>query len=92
MLADCKLRVFGVDVNQSVVDKINDGKIHIVEPCLDKIVQDAVRNGYLTASTTIKETDVYVIAVPTPFKNSKARFRNQTSITLSQQLIQLLHI
>jgi len=73
VLADCKLRVFGVDINQSVVDKINDGKIHIVEPSLDKIVLDAVRNGYLTASTTIKETDVYVIAVPTPFKNSKAK-------------------
>ena len=35
MFASKKLKVIGVDVNKSVVDTINKGKIHIVEPDLD---------------------------------------------------------
>ncbi|MFG6409751.1 MAG: UDP-N-acetyl-D-mannosamine dehydrogenase, partial [Bacteroides acidifaciens] len=33
--------VIGVDVNPSVVETINQGKIHKDEPDLDKIVKDA---------------------------------------------------
>lgn len=36
-------QVIGVDVNPVVVDTINQGKIHIVEPDLDKIVKEAVQ-------------------------------------------------
>lgn len=32
--------VVGVDVNPSVVETINQGKIHIVEPELDQIVKE----------------------------------------------------
>jgi len=60
--------VLGVDVNQSVVDTINSGKIHIVEPGLEDAVREAILAGYLRATTSPEPADVFVIAVPTPFK------------------------
>jgi len=60
--------VLGIDISQSVVDTINKGDIHIVEPGLAEVVKSVVANGKLKASTTPEEADVFVIAVPTPFK------------------------
>ena len=60
--------VLGVDVVQSVVDTINDGRIHIEEPDLDILVKAAVQSGNLTAATKPAEADVFIIAVPTPFE------------------------
>ena len=62
--------VFGVDINQNVVDTINRGEIHIVEPELDEIVKTAVEKGLLKAGTEAIESDVYLIVVPTPFKGN----------------------
>lgn len=67
LLASKGYDVHGVDVSQRVIDTINDGKIHIVEPDLDVYVQAAVRSGKLKASLTPTEADVFVLAVPTPF-------------------------
>ncbi len=61
-------RVLGVDVGPGVVDTINAGKIHIVEPELDGIVHKAVRTGDLRATLSPQPTDAFIIAVPTPFK------------------------
>ncbi|ELS3152728.1 UDP-N-acetyl-D-mannosamine dehydrogenase [Vibrio parahaemolyticus] len=67
MFASRKKKVVGVDVNQHAVDTINQGKIHIVEPELDMIVNAAVKEGYLKAVTTPEAADAFLIAVPTPF-------------------------
>jgi len=67
MLASRKLRVIGVDVNQHAVDTINQGKIHIIEPDLDLLVNAAVTGGYLSAQTKTAPADAFMIAVPTPF-------------------------
>jgi UDP-N-acetyl-D-mannosaminuronic acid dehydrogenase len=58
-----------VDVNQHAVDTINQGKIHIVEPDLDMLVQATVQQGYLKATTVPEPADAFLIAVPTPFKD-----------------------
>lgn len=60
--------VYGVDINQNVVDTINRGEIHIVEPDLGKVVSESVANGYLKAATTPVMANTYIIVVPTPFK------------------------
>ena len=71
MFASCNMKVIGVDVNQSVVDIINKGEIHIVEPELNKLVKKAVTNSNLKATTMPMAADVFIITVPTPFmKNS----------------------
>lgn len=68
LIASHGTNVLGVDINQSVVDTINKGKIHIVEPELDQIVSKAVFSGCFKASTEPVQANVYLIVVPTPFK------------------------
>ena len=68
LIASNNVRVHGVDINQMVVDTINRGEIHIVEPELDNAVEIAVKGGYLKAATTAVEANNYLIVVPTPFK------------------------
>ena len=70
LIASTGTNVLGVDINQNVVDTINQGKIHIVEPDLDDIVSKAVSNGFFKASTKPTSADVYLIVVPTPFKGN----------------------
>ena len=70
LIASHGTNVLGVDINQSVVDTINQGKIHIVEPDLDKIVSAAVSKGNLKASNKAITAEVYLIVVPTPFKGN----------------------
>jgi UDP-N-acetyl-D-mannosaminuronic acid dehydrogenase len=67
LLANCGYSVYGVDVVPSVVETINRGEIHIVEPDLDAFVHAAVNSGHLKAGLEPIEADVFMIAVPTPF-------------------------
>ncbi|WP_421759074.1 UDP-N-acetyl-D-mannosamine dehydrogenase [Devosia sp.] len=66
IFARSDLNVIGVDVNVSVVEKINRGEVHIVEPDLDGLIQKVVSTGKLRAFTTPQPADAFVIAVPTP--------------------------
>ncbi|MCP5016372.1 MAG: UDP-N-acetyl-D-mannosamine dehydrogenase, partial [Ketobacter sp.] len=68
VIASRKRKVIGVDINQHVVDTINKGEIHIIEPELDILVHAVVTEGYLRATTTPEPADAFFIAVPTPFK------------------------
>ena len=68
LLANNGYNVHGVDIIQATVDTINQGKIHIVEPGLEDFVKKAVDNGKLKADTRPTKSDVFIIAVPTPFR------------------------
>lgn len=68
LIANNQIPVHGVDISQHVVDTINAGKIHIVEPELDKAVAKGVSEGFLKAATTPVVADTYLVVVPTPFK------------------------
>jgi UDP-N-acetyl-D-mannosaminuronic acid dehydrogenase len=70
LIANNEIFVHGVDISQHVVDTINAGKIHIVEPDLDQAVAKAVKEGYLKAGTKAIEANTYLIVVPTPFKGN----------------------
>ncbi|MCG6188141.1 UDP-N-acetyl-D-mannosamine dehydrogenase [Maribellus maritimus] len=70
LMAKKDIRVIGVDVNKDVVDTINRGEIHIVEPELDGLVKYVIDKELLTASTHPSEANVFLIAVPTPFKDN----------------------
>ena len=67
LLANKGFEVEGVDINKSIVETINEGNIHIVEPGLDKYVKKAVINKKLHASLQPSIADIFIIAVPTPF-------------------------
>lgn len=72
VFANSGLQVIGVDVNESAVNIINGGKAHIVEAGLDDLLTKVVGNGSLKATTVAEKSDVFVIAVPTPFKEDNA--------------------
>lgn len=69
LLATKGHQVLGVDVNKRAVETINKGEIHIVEPDLDILVKSAVNSGNLQASLVPAEADIFILAVPTPFKD-----------------------
>ena len=68
LIASRGLKVTGVDIRQGVVDTINKGQIHIVEPDLEGLVHKVVKDKNLCASIKPISSDVYLVAVPTPFK------------------------
>lgn len=68
VLAKHGLDVIGIDINPHAVNTINQGKIHIVEPDLDALVHSVVSDGKLKATLKPQKADVFIIAVPTPFK------------------------
>lgn len=67
VIASRGIDVIGLDVKPEVVDTINNGGIHIIEPGLDVVVQGVVSTGKLKASLKAEPADVFLIAVPTPF-------------------------
>lgn len=71
MFASRKVEVIGVDVNARTVETINQGRIHISEPDLDMVVQAAVNQGYLRATTRPEPAEAFLIAVPTPLDAQK---------------------
>ncbi|MGG2973682.1 UDP-N-acetyl-D-mannosamine dehydrogenase [Geobacillus stearothermophilus] len=70
VLANNGFEVHGVDINEKAVELINNGQVHIYEPDLDIMVKKAVESGNLKASVIPEKADVFIIAVPTPFKEN----------------------
>ncbi len=60
--------VVGVDVNPEIVNDTNNGKLHIVEPGLEALLQEVVGSGKMRATGTPESCDAFFIVVPTPFK------------------------
>jgi len=71
MFATSGFEVVGVDSNQSIVETLNRGDIHIKEPGLHTLVQAAVRSGRLKVKPKVESADVFIIAVPTPINKDK---------------------
>ncbi|MCY1511568.1 GDP-mannose 6-dehydrogenase [compost metagenome] len=66
--------VVGVDVSQTKIDLINNGKSPIVEPGLEELLQQGVKTGRLRGTTdvagAIRDTQVSFICVGTPSKKN----------------------
>ena len=71
VFADAGVNVIGVDVNAAAVNSINAGQPHIFEPHLEDLLKKVVNAGKLRATVTPEVADVFIIAVPTPFKDDK---------------------
>ncbi|ORC16445.1 UDP-N-acetyl-D-mannosaminuronic acid dehydrogenase [Rothia nasimurium] len=70
VLANHGVQVTGIDINTKNVDRINRGEVTIVEPGLEKQLQQALASGNFKATTEMVHADVYIVAVPTPFKEN----------------------
>ena len=65
--------VLGVDINETLINDLKKGEIHIYEPNLAEAVKTAIHTDQVKFSVTPEEADVFILAVPTPFKeNHKA--------------------
>lgn len=62
--------VCGFDIQQTVVDTLNEGKIHIVEPGLQEAMDRAMASGRLHFTTKAEPADVFIIAVQTPYRET----------------------
>jgi len=71
IIASRNVEVIGVDVSEKVVNTINQGKIHIIEPDLDILVRATVQTGKLKAVVKPEPADAFLIAVPTPLTDDK---------------------
>ncbi|WP_457752437.1 UDP-N-acetyl-D-mannosamine dehydrogenase [Thermococcus sp.] len=74
MFANSGYKVIGYEIREDVVEKINSGKAHIVEPEIDELLAKAVKSGNLRATSNPSEItgkDVYIICVQTPLNNDK---------------------
>ncbi|HYN40082.1 MAG TPA: UDP-N-acetyl-D-mannosamine dehydrogenase, partial [Rhodospirillales bacterium] len=69
VLATCGLQVTGVDVNPKVIAAVSAGKVHIVEPGLERLVEAAVADGRLEAANRPCPADAFLITVPTPVRH-----------------------
>lgn len=64
-------KVIGVDIDENVVNSLNQGKITITEPGLEELVKSVVESGNLSGSIVPKESDIFIICVPTPINEDK---------------------
>lgn len=62
--------IIGVDINPSVVEQTNAGHLHIIEPGMEKMLQEVLKSGKLRASVKPEVSDAYFMVVPTPFKGN----------------------
>jgi UDP-N-acetylglucosamine 2-epimerase (non-hydrolysing) len=71
LLAQAGYAVTGVDLNQEKVTSINKAECPFDEVGLPELITKVVSQGFLAASTEIPSSNTYLVAVPTPHKNSK---------------------
>lgn len=80
MFAKHGAEVVGVDINQHVVEKLNQGEIHIEEPGLGEVFQETIKQKKLSASLEVVGADVFIIAVPTPNKDDEYKSCDLTGV------------
>ena len=64
------IEVIGVDINPRVVEMTNQGRLHIIEPGMEEMLQEVIASGAFKASTVPEVSDAYFMVVPTPFKGN----------------------
>jgi len=72
-MAEAGHEVIGVDVNLGLIEKLNNGGLHIVnEDGLADLAKNVHLSGHLRVAECPEESDVFVIAVPTPLRPQKS--------------------
>ncbi len=72
MFASHGVEVVGTDYNKELVATLNAGRTTFEEAGLDELFNDAVKCG-IKFSTEYQSTDMYIVAVPTPYDKESKR-------------------
>jgi UDP-N-acetyl-D-mannosaminuronic acid dehydrogenase len=85
VIAEAGHEVLGVDVNHDLIEKLNNGGLHIVnEDGLRDLVKFVHLSGRLRVSDHPEESDVFILAVPTPLiKEEGTTSENQFALKTS---------
>ena len=70
-LAANAIKVIGMDTNPTIVKKLQSGELHIQEPDLKELFENAIRAGNLSIRDKVEPADAFIICVPTPFYDDK---------------------
>lgn len=65
------LRVYGYDINPSLVDSVQRGEAPFVEPGFEALLTSTVDAGNLRTGIVIEPAKAYIVAVPTPLQLDK---------------------
>lgn len=72
MFASHGVEVVGTDYNKNLVDTLNAGHTTFEEKGLDELFEEAVKCG-IKFSNEYQKTDMYIVAVPTPYDKETKR-------------------
>jgi len=85
VIADAGHEVVGVDVKVDLIQKLNNGGLHIVnENGLADLAKRVHSSGHLRFSECPDESDVFIIAVPTPLRHQRNPLFGVTSRSTAQ--------
>ena len=68
MFAKSGVKIVGTDLNEKLVESLSKGKLTFEEEGLEDLFYRACENG-IRFTTEYQKTDMYIIAVPTPYDN-----------------------
>lgn len=86
MFASHGVEVVGTDYNKELVATLNAGKTTFEEAGLDDLFNDAVNCG-IKFSTEYQSTDMYIVAVPTPYDKESKRIDAKYVIAAVKQVM-----
>ena len=87
MFASHGVEVVGTDYNKELVATLNAGKTTFEEAGLDDLFNDAVNCG-IKFSTEYQSTDMYIVAVPTPYDKESKRIDAKYVIAAVKQVME----
>ena len=65
-------KVTGFDIDTNKVDELNSGKYLFDEQDIQSLYDQLIESNSIAFSNKITESDIFVIAVPTPIKTDKS--------------------
>ncbi len=86
MFASHGIEVVGTDYNKELVATLNAGRTTFEEAGLDELFNDAVNCG-IKFSTEYQSTDMYIVAVPTPYDKETKRIDAKYVIAAVKQVM-----
>lgn len=80
--------VVGTDYNAAIVEKLQAGKLSFEEKGLPELFQSAVASG-IQFTTAYQKTDLYIVAVPTPYDKASKRIDPRYVVGAVQDVMQV---
>ena len=88
MFAKHGVKVVGTDINETLVDSLSNNKLTFEEEGLEDLFARACENG-IRFTTEYQTTDMYIIAVPTPYDNTSKKLNPNYVISAMDKVLDI---